>query len=226
LGFTSEQKQGTVLRSDAGFGSDANVNLVLNAQWQLLTKGKGGKRPLAYARQVTADQWQPLPHDRWIAPVADPPPYAQPTQHFVLAWLTSKGQLKYATLVCSLMAWSALEIITAYDDRGSCETEIQADKRALLLERRRKKQLWAQEALILLTDIAHNLLAWTAHWMFARTSFAHFGPLRLTQDLLAIPGRLHFHRKRLVEVELKKSHPYAADVAAGLERLLDHFGHP
>jgi hypothetical protein len=226
LPFTTEQKQRTVLRSDAGFGSDANTNHALKAEWQLLAKGKGGKRPTAMARKVSATAWQALDHERWIAPAPDPPTYVKPTQHFVLGWLTSSGQLKYSTLVCSLMDWTMTDILAAYDDRGRCETEIQADKRGLLLERRRKKHLYAQEALILMTDVAHNLLAWTSHWMFAQTPLAHFGPLRMTQDLLTIPGRLHFKQHRLVEVELKESHPYAAAVALGLQRLLDHFGKP
>jgi hypothetical protein len=126
-----------VLRSDAGFGSDANVEHALTAHWQILTKGKGGKRPTAYAAQVAVEDWQALTHDRWIAAAANPPQFVQPTQHFVLSWLTPKGQHKFATLICSLMDWSVTDIVTAYDDRGRCETEIQADKRALLLERRR-----------------------------------------------------------------------------------------
>lgn len=219
-------KQRTVLRSDGGFGSDANVDYALTAGWQLLAKGKGGKRPTAMARKVPVSAWQALDQGRWIALAPDPPIYAKPTHHFVLSWLTSAGQLKYSTLVCSLMDWTMPNILAAYDKRGSCETEIQADKRGLLLERRRKKHLYAQEALILMTDVAHNLLAWTSQWMFAQTPLADFGPLRLTQDLLTIPGRLHFKHQRLVEVELKESHPYAIQVAVGLQRLLDHFGNP
>ena len=80
--------------------------------------------------------------------------------------------------------------------------------------------------LILLTDLAHNLLAWTMHWMFLTGPFAHFGPLRLTQDVLALPGRLRFEQDRLVEVHLNKRHPYAAEVAEALHRLLSHFAWP
>lgn len=226
LALTADQKQQTVLRSDAGFGCDANVNYALTAGWQLLTKGKGGKRPTSLAAKVAAADWQTLEQNRWIAPTPEPPSYVKPTQHFVLRWLTPNDNWKYSTLVCSLTDWSTNEILAAYDQRGGCETEIQADKRGLLLERRRKKHLYAQEALILMTDVAHNLLAWTAQWMFAQTPLAQFGPLRLTQDLLTIPGRLHFKRNRLTKVELKESHPYAAQVAQGLQRLLDHFGNP
>jgi hypothetical protein len=47
LALTPEQKQRTLLRSDAGFGSDANINYALDRHWQVLTKNKGGRRPEA-----------------------------------------------------------------------------------------------------------------------------------------------------------------------------------
>jgi hypothetical protein len=68
-------------------------------------------------------------------------------------------------------------VIAYYDARGACETEIQADKGGLLLSRRRKKVLAAQETLVLLTDLAHNLLAWAAYSSPIRplipTAFGH-----------------------------------------------------
>lgn len=227
LGFIPEQKQRTVLRSDAGFGGDANVDYALADHWHVLTKGKGGRRPGALAHRLPPAAWQPLGNARWVAQVSPPPVHVHPTQCLLLCWQTPSGKIKYATLVCSVLAWRLHEIVAHYDDRGQCETEIQADKGGLKMERRRKKQLAAQEALILLTDLAHNLLAWTSRWMFPATeTLAGFGTTRLTEDVLCLPGRLLFHQDRLVEVQLNPRHPYASQVAAGLERLLAHFGHP
>jgi hypothetical protein len=227
LRFPPEQKQRTVLRTDAGFGGDDNVDHALSAHWQVLTKGKGGRRPSALARRIPPADWRLLGNERWVARVSQPPAHVHPTQCLVLCWQTPSGKLKYATLVCSVLAWNLREIVAHYDDRGQCETEIQADKGGLKMERRRKKQLAAQEALILLTDLAHNLLAWTSRWMFPATDpLAGFGTTRLTEDVLCLPGRLLFHQDRLMEVQLNQRHPYASQVAAGLERLLAHFGHP
>jgi len=226
LMLSPAQKQRTILRSDAGFGGDTNVNHALLADWQVLGKGKGGRRPQAYARQLQAAVWQDLGQERWVAPACAPATYVRPTQHLVLRWQTAEGESKYSTVVCSILTWTPLEVIAHYDDRGACETEIQADKSGLKLERRRKKQLAAQEALILLTDVAHNLLAWTPQWMFADTALAEFGTTRFTEDVLCLPGRLFFDHDRLIEVQLNELHPHAAAVADGLERLLAHFGHP
>ena len=55
---------------------------------------------------------------------------------------------------------------------------------------------------------------------------AGMGPTQLVEDVLAIPGHLIFDAQQLREVQLNALHPYATDVAAGLERVLDHFGYP
>jgi hypothetical protein len=225
LPLTDEQRQHTLVRSDAGFGSDDNINHALNQHWQVLTKNKGGPRPAAFARQIASGDWQSLRADRWAAPAVAPPTYVQPTTCFVLRWLT-KGKMKYAILVCSVTSWTMAETVAHYDDRGACETEIQADKGGLKLERRRKKHLPAQEALVLLTDLAHNLLAWLSQWMFPDRPLRSFGSTRLLEDVLELPGRLSFSGKHLVEVQLNRRHPHAEEVAAGLERLLNHFGYP
>lgn len=226
LNLTPEQKQRTLLRSDAGFGSDANVNQALLAGWQVLTKNKGGRRPPALARDVPADQWQSVGVECWAAPAVHPPSYVRPTQCLVLRWRNQKGQMKTSVVLCSITTWAVPETIAHYDDRGACEGEIQADKMGLKLERRRKKRLAAQEALILLTDLAHNLLAWVPSWMFPDEPLAGFGPTRLIEDVFHLPGRLFFCNGRLTEVQLNELHPYAQAVAVALERLLSRFGNP
>ena len=130
LALTSAQKQGTILRSDAGFGCDANINHTLNAEWQVLTKNKGGRRPQAFARQIADQDWRPFGFERWVARAVAPPTYARPNECLMLRWLTSNGQVKPAIVICSVTDWTMEEIIAHYDDRGACETEIQADKSA------------------------------------------------------------------------------------------------
>lgn len=214
------------MRSDSGFGSDANVNRALQGGWQVLAKGKGDKRPQSCAQRVADETWQDLGNGRWAAPAPAPPVYVRPTQHLVLRWLNQTQQTKVSTVVCSVTEWTQTEIIRRYDDRGACETEIQADKMGLKLERRRKKHLAAQEALVLLVDLAHNLLAWTRLWMELPVPLASFGTLRLVEDVLCMPGRLIFSQNQLTEVQLSQSHPYANAVADGLQHLLARFGHP
>jgi hypothetical protein len=226
LELTIAQRKRTVLRSDAGFGSDDNVNHALKAHWQILTKNKGGRRPNAWASRVAVGDWQSLGKERWVAQAVDPPTYACPTRCLVLRWLTSSGLVKHAVVLCSISTWTKPETIAYYDDRGACETEIQADKGGLKMERRRKKRLAAQEALILLTDVAHNLVAWVRQWMFSGGPLADFGTTRMTEDVFQLPGHLFFEQGQLTEVQLNRLHPHAEAVASGIQRLLSHFGYP
>ena len=86
-----------------------------------------------------------------------------------------------------------------------------------------EQHLAAQEAWLVLTDIAHNLLAWLRPWMTDGSPFAGFGPQRPVDDLLTIPGQLHFEGERLERVALKASHPYAGEMQSCLHTLLKTF---
>jgi len=149
------QRGHILIRLDAGFGSDPNVNWLLHRGYQVLSKGKSGKRAAAFARQV--EQWQPLNESKWIAlaPLHLCHRYYRRTQTVMLRWYNPRrDQFKHALLICSLLDRDLIQINQLYDDRASIENEIKADKAGLLLPRRRKKQLNAQEALVLLTDLA------------------------------------------------------------------------
>ncbi len=227
VGWQEKEKQYTILRTDAGFGSDDNINYALSQQWHVLTKGIGGRRPAALARQITSpDEWQAIDTNRWLVSVPHPPTFIRPVQVWLLKWFNPQGKRKLATLCCSVMDWSASETLAFYDDRGQCETEIQADKGGLRLCRRRKRHFTAQEVLILLTDLAHNLIAWSANWMSLTKPLNTFGTTRLIEDVLAIPGHLYFQDGHLRVVQLNELHPYAQQTADGLHHLLDYFGFP
>jgi hypothetical protein len=170
---------------------------------------------------VAAADWQTIRADHWVARAVTPPCYVCPTTCLVLRWLTPQQKAKQAIIVCSITDWTMSEVVAHYDDRGTCETEIQADKGGLSLERRRKKRLAAQEAIVLLNDVAHNLLSWVSQWMFTHDPLlGSFGSTRLVEDVFQLPGRLRFSDERLVEAQLNRLHPHAEAVAADLERLL------
>jgi hypothetical protein len=224
LGLPKEAKCRTILRTDAGFGSDDNIDYALDEDWQYLGKGFSGSRAKNLAIQVASPDWEDLGHQRWVAKPSPHPSYVCPVQYLLLRWLTTQGMTKYASVICSILEWTPAETIQHYDDRGGCETEIQADKGGLKMCKRRKLHLEAQEALILLTDLAHNLIAWNSAWMFPVGPLATFGTTRLIEDVFSLNGRLIFRDESLIEVHLNENHPYAEDVAEGLQCLLDHFG--
>jgi len=212
------------IRFDAGFGSDPNVHWLLHRGYQVFSKGKSGKRAAAFARQV--EQWQPLNESKWIAlaPLHLCHRYYRRTKTVMLRWDNPRrDQFKHALLICALLDRDLIQINQLYDDRASIENEIKADKAGLLLPRRRKKQLNAQEALVLLTDLAHNILAWTCHVWAAQPEIGDIGIYSIVHKIMPIPGQVMFEDDQLVKVRLQATHPLAKPVLACLSRMLAEF---
>ncbi len=121
------------------------------------------------------------------------------------------------------MDYDLIQISQLYDDRASIENEFKADKAGLLLPRRRKKQFNAQEALVLLTDLAHNIVAWTRHFWAAQPEIGDIGIYSIVNKIMPIPGKVMFADDHLVKVRLQATHPLAKPVLACLSRILVEF---
>ena len=103
--------------------------------------------------------------------------------------------------------------------RGGAEVEqFRNDKSGLSMEARRKHNFLGQKGYILLTDLAHNLLADFYHRALIGSKFEGYGLKRIVRDLLAIPGRLIFDDRQLVRVELLSQNQFAKDLAMCLVR--------
>lgn len=226
LGLSEQQRQRTILRSDASLGTDANINWLLWSSYQVLMKGFSGSRAVKLAKKVSEQEWfSDRARKRWIAPAPDPPRFARCINMFSLRWQSKTG-LRYGTLLSTLLDLSPLSTLRLHDGRGAVEVEIKADKQGLKASKRRKKSFAAQEALILLTDLAHNLLAWTHHWTLEDGPFESFGTKRMVEELMCIPGQITLKDNQLQKVALLDTHPFAEDMRLALLKLLDFFGNP
>jgi hypothetical protein len=222
--WSREQRCQIIIRSDAEQGTDENVAYILWQGFQVLMKAYSGRRTQAWVKRTADELWQadPAGKQRWAAPAPVKLRLGRCLDAYLLRWLDMKQKPRHATLLTSLpgpifsqWAW--------YDGRGASEVEIRADKSGLRLPQRRKHSLDAQEAWIVLTDVAHNLLAWLQPWMLADSAFEAFGPKRLVYDLLNIPGQLFFEENRLTKVALWQTHPYAKEMQLCLHKLLKTF---
>ena len=187
-------------------------------------KGYSGTRTKAWVRRLSSVDWlaDPQSEVRWLAPAPVKLRLGRRLHVSVLRWLDKKHRFVYATLISTLQE-NPFRLWSFYDGRGAAEGEFRTDKSGLKLHLRRKQRLHAMEAWLVLTDMAHNLLAWLHPWMLNGTAFANFGPQRIVQDLLTIPGHLSFHNGKLTKVALQKSHPYAEEMSICLHNLLETF---
>ena len=123
----------------------------------------------------------------------------------------------------------------AYDRRGGgLETQNRGDKQGLALTHRNKRRVAAQEMLVLLAQLAHNIAIWSRNAIARHApAFAHFGIQRIVRALFHIPGAVHYDdHGRLIAIALNPRHPYARPLLLGLQesiaatRLLFPLGKP
>ncbi len=218
------QRGRVLIRLDVGFGNDQNINWLLHRGYQVLSKHKSSKRASLIGSQV--DEWRALDNLKWIAEVPKPlcHRYYRRTQMAVLCWYNPRNNaFKYALLIYSLLDRDLFQISQLYNERASIENEIKADKGGLLLPKRRKKQLEAQEALVLLTDLAHNILSWSRDFWAAEPKIGDLGIYGIVNKIMTIPGKLTFEDGQLIKARLQVTHPLAKPVISCLSRLLQDF---
>jgi hypothetical protein len=79
------------------------------------------------------------------------------------------------------------------------------------LGKRNKKSFSAQNMLVLLAQLAYNLLSWIRHQLAQQhAALAQLGMLRLLRNFFSITGTLHFdHNSKLIQVVLNQANPFA-----------------
>jgi hypothetical protein len=211
----SKRRSKIIWRVDAGFGTDDKLRWLLARDYQMIAKGHSGRRAQSLARQV--QRWSPY-GDAQQGSVPAPVDFGREVKVVVKRRL-KKGRFLHSFYLTTLKLPSNSQLLALYDQRGAMEVEpFRNDKQGLHLSSRRKHRFLAQKALILLTDIAHNLLADFYHSALCGSSFESFGPKRIVRDLLAIEGRIHLDSGKLVKVELSTRHPYAEELLSCLVR--------
>jgi hypothetical protein len=225
LNLSTWQRHQTLVRWDAGFGTDANINWMLNQGYQILGKVYAHKRVSKLRQSVTA--WFPTPSSpgREVGMVMHPHRYARKTQQVMVrtpkkppstAW-------EYGALVSTFLHMTPQELVDLYDDRGGgIETDFRSDRQGLGLSKRRKHRMAAQQMLIHLAERAHNLLVWTAHHLAPPIN--HYGMLRLVRDVFQVNGYVLVVQDQPVEIGLNRHHPLASALCDSFNRLFA--GHP
>jgi hypothetical protein len=235
LDLTETKRKNTILRMDGGGGDDGNINWVLNRGYRLLTKVRNWQRAYKLAQTVTDWQADPKVPDRQVGWVQTPHPYAQPTRqvalrhpkkkkagspgwhyHVLVFSLTDAMLLDLSHAACPTPAsatdllWTA---VYAYDQRdGGLETQNRGDKQGLGLSHRNKRSFAAQEMLVLLAQLAHNLVIWSRNQLSrVESRFRKFGIQRMTRDVFQIDGHVSLSATGQVQrITLNGRHPHAA----------------
>lgn len=217
LELAPERRRRTVIRTDGGAGSDAQIRWLLARGYHVMMKGTANRRAKALARQVR--RWDAF-QDSWLGEVPAPVDYGRPVRVFVKR-RQKKDQILYSYYVSTLSLPCKGHFMSLYNGRGGAEVEqFRSDKSGLQLEVRRKHDFYAQKGYILLADLAHNLLADFHQRALCGSRFEGYGLKRLVRDLMATPGTLVFERGKLVRVELLSKKQFSKELAICLERFI------
>jgi hypothetical protein len=241
LGLDTPKRFRTLWRIDAGGGSEDDVNWVLARDYHLLTKDYSSKRAARLAQSVAV--WYPDPKvkGREVGLVTQPHAYACATTQIAVRAHKKNGRWGYAVLITTLAASEIVELtdrpkapaadstavllayVYCYDQRaGGVEIQIKGDKQGLGLTKRNKRKFTAQQVVVVLASVAHNVVIWARQW-FAEVSarFAGYGILRMVRDVFQMRGRVTLTTEgRVTDIVLDQGEPMVLEIVKGLRALL------
>ncbi len=236
LGLDEAQRARTILRLDAGGGTDPDLNWLLGRGYQVLAKVRHSQRAAKLCRSVTSWYADPKIAGREVGWVETPHAYARPTRQLGIRVLTKTGQWSYHVVVFTLtdetlfrlgrqpvrcqptLKHLAFAALYAYDFRsGGVETANKGSKQGLGLAKRNKKSFTAQTMLVLLAQLAYNLLTWTRHQLAqSDPAFRHLGPLRMVRDVFHISGCAQIDAHDRLLITLNQLHPWSYPLVTAL----------
>ena len=101
------------------------------------------------------------------------------------------------------------------------ETAFKEDKQGLGMTKRSKKRFAAQQVVVLLGALAHNVLTWAKRWMLpAVPAIPRLGIKRLVRDVFGSTGRVAVDREGHVHhIMLNQAHRLAHHLLVALQAL-------
>jgi len=244
LELDAGQRSRTILRIDSGGGSVEDINWLLERGYQVHGKDYSGARASALAESVSSWVTDPSDNDRqmgWVTLETDL--YCRPVKRIAVRCRKKNGQWGYGVILSTLAPKDVLLLtggyekdtddpkivllayVHFYDQRGGgVEIEIKEDKQGLATTKRNKKRFEAQQVLIQLEALAHNVLIWSRGWLAPRCpKIARLGIKRLVRDVFQMDGFLIFNQALdLLQIVLNRSDPLAKELSFGLSPLLAH----
>jgi len=240
LQLDEARRRQTIVRVDAGGGSLDDVNWLLSRGYLVHCKDYSGKQAKRLANSVAdwyVDPHQPERQFGWVTETTEA--YVRLVKRIAVRCRQPDGQFASGVLISALSARQVLVLtgqplslladpaavllayVTFYDQRGGgVETSFRGDKQGLGIGKRSKKRFEAQQMVMLLGSLAHNVIVWARDWL-AIPTLRHYGMLRMVRDVFHISGFLLTDAcGRLTQVVLNQAAPLASALVDPLGQLL------
>lgn len=232
LELDEDRRQQTLMRVDSGGGKADHINWLLARGYAMVIKSINWRYARQQAEKVQTWVSDPRRPDRELAWCPEPLDFEEDTQQLLIRKYTSQGDCKISLVIARLPDSLLTEqsniplenaqdrlvaLARLYDQRGGgVETQFKNGKQGLGLQRRNKKSFTAQEMLVLLAQLAHNLMIWmrNALAIAAHPRFRKYGVLRVVRDICQIAGQISFDEQgNIREIRLNHHHPLARYLA-------------
>ena len=242
LELDEAKRRRTILRLDGGGGSRTDVNWALWRGYAVHCKDCSTQRAEKLAASVTEWIDDPRNPGRQVGWVPEPTRASvRPVRRIAVRCPTKAGAWAVAVVISALAPHDIMELtrqpvarvsdptavllayVYFYDHRGGgIETANKEDKQGLGLSKRNKKRFEAQQIIVLLSALAHNVLVWARNWLASHhPRLARYGIKRLVRDVFQLSGSvLNSDTGQLVEIVLNQAAPLAAGLVAALRVLL------
>jgi hypothetical protein len=228
LGLDGEGEQSrakrarTEIRLDSAWGSGGVITWLLERGYQVTGKFKSAQRVSKLVRGISG--WQPTSSTgREVAEIPLPVSFVHPLQQYAVHTPSKEheGGYVYAVVFSSRTDLSMGKVVEEYDKRAGMEADLKGDKQGLALSVIRKRRFPAQKIVILLMQLAHNVLIGARGWLTPHAPRLHaYGVVRLIREVWVIPGRIKLTQQGVARVRLRQTHPRARDVCKGFLPLL------
>jgi hypothetical protein len=220
---TRKKRGCTEIRLDSGWGSGANITWLLTRGYQVTGKFKSAGRVRKLVGGIST--WQPTSSPgREVAEVPTPVSFVRPLRQYAVRTPSKEHKSGYyhAVVFTSRTDLTMTGVVEHYDGRAGMEADLKSDKHGLGLAVIRKRLLPAQKLVVLLVQLAHNILIWARFWLSQYAPrLRDYGIVRLIGQVWAIPGRVKLtEQEGVVRVRLRREHPRARDVCQGFLPLL------
>jgi hypothetical protein len=209
LALKQEQRARTILRVDAGGGTLSQVNGALSRGYQYHGKEYHSQRARKLAASVTTWITDPRLPERQVGWVeVEASDYVRPVRRIAVRCRRPDDQWGIGVLVSTLEPEVVLSLtgepaeaivdpvavllayVYLYDDRGGgVETSVKEDKQGLGRTKRNKKRFEAQQMLMQLGALAHNVLVWARSWLESSApAVSRYGMKRRVRDVFGVTG--------------------------------------
>jgi Transposase DDE domain group 1 len=237
------KRRRTLVRVDAGGGSLDDVNWLLRRGYQIHCKDYSGTRTQRLTQSV--EKWVDDPQVQgrqvgWVTKQACE--YVRPVRRIAVRCRKQDGQWAVGVLISTLTEAQVLSLtgqqtsqihdplavllayVSFYDQRGGgVETSFKGDKQGLGISKRNKKRFEAQQMVMLLGSLAHNVVVWSRFWLAASPSpLRQYGMLRMVRDVFHVSGFLVMDApsQQVVQIVLNQAASLAPSLVDPLHNLL------